>query len=239
MYYLNARYYDPETGRFINADDNLSDLNLYRYCHNNPINRADHAGCDDELEKILDIKYPGKPTITLVTRVPNRNNLDVTAVLDADDAGHAFLVARDGAGYVEYSGFFPDDNMNWLQKLGFGRIKGDISDRDRFKLWDFALTREIDISEFYQLLILMEKENYLDIRYKSDDHNCSTYAASIYGGEGLSKNAWNFSGVKKLGVLLGLHGYTPAGLSKAMKQLGAIERENVVKILRLMGQIDY
>jgi RHS repeat-associated protein len=37
LYYLNARYYDPETGRFISADDNLSDLNLFRYCYNNPV----------------------------------------------------------------------------------------------------------------------------------------------------------------------------------------------------------
>ncbi|MBR5786599.1 MAG: hypothetical protein IKY41_07895 [Clostridia bacterium] len=52
LYYLNSRYYDPETGRFINADTtdvlenakyNINGLNLYAYCDNNPI-----AGRDDE-----------------------------------------------------------------------------------------------------------------------------------------------------------------------------------------------
>lgn len=45
MYYLNARYYDPETGRFISADDNLEGgLNLFAYCYNNPIMFTDKDG---------------------------------------------------------------------------------------------------------------------------------------------------------------------------------------------------
>ena len=53
MYYLNSRYYDPELGRFINADDiNTLDitqitqngLNLYAYCLNNPVNNIDENG---------------------------------------------------------------------------------------------------------------------------------------------------------------------------------------------------
>lgn len=53
LYYLNSRYYDPETGRFINADGidtitasftELTDKNLYAYCDNNPISRTDDGG---------------------------------------------------------------------------------------------------------------------------------------------------------------------------------------------------
>ena len=53
LYYLASRYYDPEVGRFINADNiNLvlidlivtSDKNLYTYCDNNPIIRKDING---------------------------------------------------------------------------------------------------------------------------------------------------------------------------------------------------
>lgn len=48
-----TRYYDPEVGRFISADDfdvllstpeELSDKNLYAYCDNNPIVRYDFVG---------------------------------------------------------------------------------------------------------------------------------------------------------------------------------------------------
>ena len=45
LYYLNSRYYDPETGRFISPDSvnclepgAYNGLNLYAYCGNNPVN---------------------------------------------------------------------------------------------------------------------------------------------------------------------------------------------------------
>ena len=52
MYYLQLRYYDPETSRFINADDpvclgansSLLGYNLFAYCLNNPINMVDYSG---------------------------------------------------------------------------------------------------------------------------------------------------------------------------------------------------
>ncbi|MBR3918386.1 MAG: RHS repeat-associated core domain-containing protein [Clostridia bacterium] len=52
LYYLNSRYYDPNTGRFINADspENLGadgsilSYNLYAYCIGNPSNRVDSEG---------------------------------------------------------------------------------------------------------------------------------------------------------------------------------------------------
>ena len=50
LYYLNSRYYNPEIGRFINADailganKDLISYNMFTYCGNNPLNRADPTG---------------------------------------------------------------------------------------------------------------------------------------------------------------------------------------------------
>ena len=50
FYYLNSRYYDPEIGRWINADGYVSTgqgvlgNNMFAYCGNNPVNRKDPTG---------------------------------------------------------------------------------------------------------------------------------------------------------------------------------------------------
>ena len=50
FYYLNSRYYDSKTGRFINADacastgQGLLGNNMFAYCLNNPVNMVDADG---------------------------------------------------------------------------------------------------------------------------------------------------------------------------------------------------
>lgn len=51
LYYLQSRYYDPVTCRFVNADGQVSGVggtllgyNLFAYCFNNPVNINDNEG---------------------------------------------------------------------------------------------------------------------------------------------------------------------------------------------------
>lgn len=54
LYYLGSRYYNPQWGRFVNADSEslvtaspdsaIWDKNLFAYCDNNPITRIDANG---------------------------------------------------------------------------------------------------------------------------------------------------------------------------------------------------
>ena len=52
FYYLQSRYYDPNTGRFISADDveylganeTVDSYNLFAYCGNDPVNMSDPSG---------------------------------------------------------------------------------------------------------------------------------------------------------------------------------------------------
>ena len=59
MYYLQSRYYDPELGRFINADNypstgqGLLGNNMFAYCNNNPVIHYD--SCGTALDTVFDI----------------------------------------------------------------------------------------------------------------------------------------------------------------------------------------
>ena len=73
LYYLNARYYDSTIARFITEDtyygektDPLS-LNLYTYCHNNPIIYFDPSGHEVQYKKdyFVDINFKEHPLIEL------------------------------------------------------------------------------------------------------------------------------------------------------------------------------
>ena len=63
LYYLESRYYDPETGRFLNADSlsylgdgsDLQNYNLYSYCENNPVMYCDPSG--HSIDTVLDIFF--------------------------------------------------------------------------------------------------------------------------------------------------------------------------------------
>jgi RHS repeat-associated protein len=68
LYYLKSRYYDPEIGRFISMDgigylksDVINGLNLYAYCHNNPVMYADSNGTEAYLITVF-----GKSGLPLV-----------------------------------------------------------------------------------------------------------------------------------------------------------------------------
>ena len=50
IYWLQSRFYDPNTGRFLNADGYVStgqgllSTNMFLYCGNNPVNKLDYSG---------------------------------------------------------------------------------------------------------------------------------------------------------------------------------------------------
>ena len=51
LFYVGSRYYDPEVGRFLNADGYVStgqgilSANMFAYCGNNPVMHVDPTGC--------------------------------------------------------------------------------------------------------------------------------------------------------------------------------------------------
>ncbi len=88
LYYLNYRYYDPETGRFLSKDDmTRDDYGLYVYCMNNPINMVDYDGHETVTLSIL--MGIGAPEIVLLAAAVSaimlpmlRRNPDIKKVVD-------------------------------------------------------------------------------------------------------------------------------------------------------------
>ena len=74
-YYLQSRYYDPEIGRFINADvqlnmdDGILGANLFAYCLNNPANQEDPSGTASYQNSYTVNKENGKVSAYYVTTV--------------------------------------------------------------------------------------------------------------------------------------------------------------------------
>ncbi len=109
LYYLNSRYYDPELGRFINADslsilentkDVINGLNLYAYCINNPVNTSDDDG---ELPKWLKWLIGGL-TIAVVA-IATIVAIAVTAGAAGIGFGAAFAGAFGLGGATSIGGF--------------------------------------------------------------------------------------------------------------------------------------
>ncbi len=76
LYYLQTRYYDPETGRFISMDDisyldpeSIHGLNLYAYCGNNPVIYADPSG--HWIETVFDLFSLGASFVEVVINPAN------------------------------------------------------------------------------------------------------------------------------------------------------------------------
>ncbi|MDD3392505.1 MAG: hypothetical protein PHE54_03095, partial [Bacilli bacterium] len=73
LYYLNSRYYNPEWGRFINADgiiganEDIFGYNLYLYCSNNPTTFTDTSG----EWKLPSLKSIGKAITSAAKTVAN------------------------------------------------------------------------------------------------------------------------------------------------------------------------
>ena len=87
LYYLNSRYYDPETGRFISADSivpgvssSVDGYNLFAYCFNNPVNMIDEDGDWPSWFDFLDfaketVDYLVQGTLESITIIPGCSNL--------------------------------------------------------------------------------------------------------------------------------------------------------------------
>jgi RHS repeat-associated protein len=111
LYYLNARYYDPSIGRFINEDpvegqvDNPLSLNLYTYCINNPLIYVDPTGNKPiDITRTLARWLIGNPVNNYVTRHPGELTKELFYVAGFWQDHHGVWHARQDA-LQQYGGY--------------------------------------------------------------------------------------------------------------------------------------
>ena len=93
LYYLQSRYYDPQVGRFLNADGIIgaNGYSLFNYCGNNPIMLSDPSGM---------IGWEGCRWMSAMEKL---NDLDLTVPVKRED-----INIPGDPGYVDYSQFGSD-----------------------------------------------------------------------------------------------------------------------------------
>jgi RHS repeat-associated protein len=67
LYYLRSRYYNPVWLRFVNADSTMSVKNVFTYCRNTVINRADSDGTFDFPVSLVEMTILHETVVRLVT----------------------------------------------------------------------------------------------------------------------------------------------------------------------------
>ena len=125
LYYLNARYYDPEIGRFISPDSidylipvNLNGVNFYVYCLNNPISFIDVNGFWP-----APFIYKGYKIMFHPPRGGNGQQYHV----HVDGKGKHFAQNLDGSPHDGLTGVPPKDIRNEIAKRTGGKWRWRVS----------------------------------------------------------------------------------------------------------------
>ncbi len=141
LYYCNSRYYNPEWGRWLDADDvsyldpsSVNGLNLYAYCGNNPVMVGAGTKEIDQTYVISAVggnavigRTDGTSSSTDRTRLIGSMFSGLSAVYSAVDKVSSYLTGSiDGllnyADISKFNGFQSKLNKysNWLMGIGIG-----------------------------------------------------------------------------------------------------------------------
>lgn len=117
LYYLQSRYYDPLTGRFVNADvyaDTQSgtplSTNMFAYCENNAINNVDYSGNSPKSKNIISNSYSGS----------TKNGFKITSKININKKKYNIYSTLTKKGVLK---FYFDRNPNYSTLFNMGRTR--------------------------------------------------------------------------------------------------------------------
>ena len=133
LYYLNARYYNPQWRRFISPDSTeyvdpeaVNGLNRYAYCNNDPVNYADPSGHSVTLILLGAFIFGGAigAATSFTTQLVQNKTVNWGLVLsDAIFGGIDGLLAASGFGILTSA--FLGASLNMLQTAASSAILGE------------------------------------------------------------------------------------------------------------------
>ena len=166
LYYLQSRYYDPETCHFINRDsyfiagnDHIQGANMFSYCYNNPVMYSDPTGYDVDgttNNVIEDMTYYFFGILILKTLVYMSDEDIVYLVNEIEDSGDFYYVST-----VIFNGYY----------FGILPMHEGIKGRKNFEVCRAFLNKNVclKVAEYYAWA------------YEGDGNAITGIAQEIYG----------------------------------------------------------
>ena len=183
LYYLQSRYYDPVTGRFINADvycDTNTDIfgtNMFNYCNNDPINQVDPKGTDAIwLQNFDAVSYAGHTSIMV------QDALNTWWYFYWGDTDAIFRPCGNDAFSLEMLnsylyGFDPRPHHNYYVKA---YDIGGVYDASIYMYGDFCASFTYILDRFVNLAVRKNEKVEYDTFYENGK---KTYAIHFHGND--------------------------------------------------------
>ena len=136
QYYLRARFYNPVIARFLSEDTYYGDgLNLYAYCHNNPVGYVDPSGhlCEKKQYKLEQYKEYLKQGIDK-KEAYQKANYDAIKKYNGLEAAERYRKSH--------------QNTNPVYEQNQKKSSGAESGSSSGKVWDYAKQFDGELSNF-------------------------------------------------------------------------------------------
>ena len=183
LYYLNSRYYDPKTGRFISPDIisildetmvQINGLNLYMYCGDNPVMNVDPSGrfFFSFLAAILIAAVAGGAIGGVAAAV---NGQDFWSGALAGMAAGALVGLGIGIGIAVIEG------MSVLLGLGIiGTSLYAVGSNIAKVIHSYNIVAQYDDLDYFDIIINLKNPRSIDTKILTDDETIMKYVNFLY-----------------------------------------------------------